>query len=300
MKKIIVLGGGWSKEREVSLNSMEQIYNTLKTFHPNTEKKDIKDGSSLVELLEEVEKNTLVFPCLHGKGGGEDGSVQAFLDLHEIRYVGSGPKASSLSLDKIKTKKLLAEKKIPVLPHEIYSPEKMPHFKNFGNRLIVKPINEGSSIETHLIDTRQKWKTLELKEECFVEPYVSGRELTVGIVEEKGIQITLGAVEVVPKNSNFYNYKSKYTSGETEYIEKPKNINKTIIRNLKKYALIAHDSLGCRSFSRSDFIVDDERIWYLETNTIPGMTKLSLLPLSAKAEGINLKKFLMMIIGSYE
>ena len=300
MKKIIVLGGGWSKEREVSLNSMEQIYKTLKTFHANTEKKDIKDGSSLVELLEEVEKNTLVFPCLHGKGGGEDGSVQAFLDLHRIRYVGSGPKASSLSLDKIKTKKILAEKKIPVLPHEIYSPEKMPHFKNFGNKLIVKPINEGSSIDTHLVDTEQKWKTLELKEKCFVEPYVSGRELTVGIVEEKGIQITLGAVEVVPKNSNFYNYKSKYTSGETEYIEKPKNINKTIIKNLKKYALIAHNSLGCRSFSRSDFIVDDERIWYLETNTIPGMTKLSLLPLSAKAEGINLKKFLMMIVGSYE
>ncbi len=300
MKKIIVLGGGWSREREVSLKSMDQVYTILKNLYKNTEKKDIKNGKSLLELLKKVKKDTLVFPCLHGRGGGEDGAIQSFLDLHKIRYVGSGPKASSLALDKIKTKKILAEKNIPVLPHKVYSSEKKPSFEGFGDRLIVKPINEGSSIETYLIAEDGQWENLALKEKCFVEPYVAGRELTVGVVEEKEKKIALGAVEVAPKNSNFYNYKSKYTLGETEYIKKPKNLNESIIKNLKEYALIAHKSLGCKSFSRSDFIVDNQKIWYLETNTIPGMTKLSLLPLSAKAEGLNLKKFLMMIISNYE
>ena len=300
MKKIIVLGGGWSKERKVSLNSMEQVYKTLKTINKTTEKKDIKNGNDLVDLLKKTEKNTIIFPCLHGKGGGEDGAIQSFLDLHDITYIGSGPKASSLALDKIKTKKILKKKGIPVLPHIIYSNQKKPYFKNFGNKIIVKPINEGSSIETYLIEKEEEWKGLVLKEKCFVEPYIHGRELTVGVVEYGNKKRALGVVEVAPKNSKFYNYKSKYTSGETEYIEKPKNIPVSIFENLKKYALTAHKSLGCKSFSRSDFIVHDKKIWYLETNTIPGMTKLSLLPLSAKSEGINFKKFLMMVISNYE
>ena len=110
----------------------------------------------------------------------------------------------------------------------------------------------------------------------------------------------LGVIEIKPRKESFYNYKSKYTSGETEYIKKPKNLEISIQTKIKKYALDAHKALGCKSFSRSDFIIDDKNIWYLETNTIPGMTNLSLLPLSAQKAGFGFEKFLMMVLSDYE
>ncbi|MBG97740.1 D-alanine--D-alanine ligase [bacterium] len=300
MKKIIVLGGGWSTERDVSLNSMAQTYKAIKSFHSRTEKKDIKIADNLLTLLEEDLKNILIFPCLHGRGGGEDGAIQAFLELHEIKYVGSKAKQSSLALDKVKTKKLMTSKGIPVLPQKIYDKNKKPKFKDFDNKLIVKPINEGSSIDTTLVETDEDWENLSVSKKCLVEPYIKGRELTVGVIETNKKTKPLGIIEIKPKKESFYNYKSKYTSGETEYIKKPKNLETAIRNKIKKYALDAHKALGCRSFSRSDFIIDNKNIWYLETNTIPGMTDLSLLPLSAQKAGLGFEKFLMMVLSNYE
>ena len=300
MKKIIVLGGGWSTEREVSLNSMTQTYKAIKSFHVCTEKKDIKIADDLVSILEEDLENILIFPCLHGKGGGEDGAIQAFLELHKIEYVGSRAKQSSLALDKVKTKKLMDSQGLPVLPQEMYNKKKKPRFKGFNHRLIVKPINEGSSIDTTLIETDEDWENLSVSKKCLVEPYIKGRELTVGVMETGKKIKSLGVIEIKPRKESFYNYKSKYTSGETEYIKKPKNLEISIQTKIKKYALDAHKALGCKSFSRSDFIIDDKNIWYLETNTIPGMTNLSLLPLSAQKAGFGFEKFLMMILSDYE
>ena len=291
-KRIGVLMGGWSSEREISLRSGENIFQSLKRQGFNCIAIDIK--KNFAQQIEHA-KIDIAFIILHGKPG-EDGTIQGFLELKGIPYTGSGVLASAVGMDKIISKRLFASGKIPTpdfasIPTntDIYTSIKEAE-KKFGYPMIVKPRYEGSSVGMKLFrqpnpgslslaikKTRKKFGDL------FLEKFIDGMIATVGIVGKKILPI----LELVPKQQEFYDYKAKYTKGETEFII-PARLPKLVYRKIQDLAFKAHQVIGCKGFSRVDLVVSQKnRPYFLEVNTLPGMTELSDLPAQAAAIGIN-------------
>jgi D-alanine-D-alanine ligase len=282
-KRIGVLLGGTSAEREVSLRSGTAIYNALKGLGYNTV--TIDAGPDICDALKK-EGIEIAFIALHG-GYGENGSVQGMLEMLGIPYTGSGVLASALAMDKEASKKVFLYHSIPVPPFEILSKEQAAKSKDFDLPWVIKPATEGSSVGVSIVKDKKDFE--EAVERAFsygpriiIEKYIEGKEIHIGVLNGK----VLGGVEVRP-SLEFYSYEAKYTAGLTEYILPP-GIDSQVYEKVKLTALSAHNALGCKGATRIDLRVDRQGNPYvLEVNTIPGMTETSLLPKIARLAGFD-------------
>lgn len=289
--KIVVLMGGWSKEREVSLTSGAGIAAALRTRGwSNVSELDM--DRDVARRLSEL-KPDVVFNALHGTPG-EDGTVQGMMDLMGLRYTHSGLATSVIAIDKELTKMVLVPHGIRMPGGRIIKSDSVHREDPMPRPYVLKPVNEGSSVGVAIVtsngnygnpigrDVPGPWDEFD---ELLAEPFIKGRELTVAVLGDEPLAVT----ELKPK-AGFYDYAAKYTDGLTVH-ECPADVPEDIARSMLEMAAKAHRLLGCKGASRSDFRWDDEQseagIYLLEVNTQPGMTPLSLVPEQAKLKGIS-------------
>lgn len=298
-KKIGVLYGGFSAEREVSLKSGAAVYQALVAQGYNAVAIDVGRDLAVVLKREGIEA---AFIALHGRYG-EDGCVQGLLELLQIPYTGSGVLASALAMHKLYSKQTFTACGILTAPFCCYrrgesvSLAELP----FGLPLVVKPVQEGSSVGVSIVrEENQLEDALQLAfnhdDEILVEQYIKGQEVQVGILDDRPI----GAIEIVPKNE-FYDFEAKYTDGMAEHIF-PAHLEQSLYEKAQQIGLAAHRALGCRGYSRVDLLVTTAGDCYvLEVNTLPGMTALSLFPeIAAKGAGLPFEALVSRIIESAE
>jgi D-alanine-D-alanine ligase len=291
-KKIGVLMGGTSAEREVSLRSGSAVYKALQGLGYNVIAIDA--GPDICNVLKR-EKVELAFLALHG-GCGENGSVQGMLEVLGIKYTGSGVLASALAMDKEASKKIFRYHNIPVPPFVILKGERKAERIEFDLPWVLKPATEGSSVGVSIVREKETFdealaKAFSFGPRAIVEKYIDGKEIHIGILNGR----TLGGVEVRP-SLEFYNYEAKYTSGITAYILPPE-IPDGVYEQAKAAALSAHLALGCRGASRVDLMIDaGGNPYVLEVNTIPGMTETSLLPKIAGLAGYDFPRLIEEMI----
>jgi D-alanine-D-alanine ligase len=295
-KKILILAGGVSKERLISLDTGLQVSKELKK---NGYKVKISEPDGNLFRNVKKFKPHIVFNALHGQFG-EDGYIQTILEGFKIPYTHSGVIASSLAMDKAISKKIFIKNKINTPKHIKYSYEKnyLDLIKNIEKKLkfpvVVKPINEGSSVNVFICTKKNILRILnsmKLYKEIMVEEFIGGREIQVAIMGNK----KLGAIELKPKRK-FYDYQAKYNANaKTEHII-PVDLPKNQLNKLMNLSLKAHKVIGCRGVTRSDFKFYRNKFYLLEINTQPGMTKLSLVPEIAKYKGISFIKLIEWIL----
>ena len=296
-KHIVLLKGGWSSEREVSLTTAIGIEKALISVGHKVKSIDLKrDMTQLVEAL--TPKPDLVFNALHGKWG-EDGCIQSVLDMMEIPYTYSGRLASKLAMNKHISLQLfknvglpIAESYVTTIQDALDNPKMLPPY-------VIKPVSEGSSVGVHIVleNTKPNLDPKEWKMDpmVLVERYIPGRELSVAVMGDKA----LGILELRPKTGLFYNYEAKYSDGMTEHLM-PAPVSTDIEEKAKEIALKAHQVLGCRGISRSDIRFDDRKgkdgLILLEVNTQPGLTPLSIVPEIAGYYGINFESLIQWMV----
>lgn len=290
-RHVCVLKGGWSSEREVSLVSGDAIAQGLRDAGYEVTEIDVQPD--IYEVLKKLSPEA-VFNGLHGTWG-EDGCVQGVLETLKIPYTHSGIKSSALAMDKILSKKLFQSIGIPCAPDMIVKTNELFSKDPMLRPFVIKPYNDGSSVGVIIVKDGDEFNQnmdgpWHNTENLMVEKYVPGRELTVSVLGDKALCIT----ELQPK-AGFYDYKAKYQDGMTDHIL-PADLTSSQEENLKEMAEKAHEILGCRGVSRSDFRMDGEDIYILETNTQPGMTPLSLLPEQALHMGISFSELVHRIM----
>ncbi len=293
-KKILVLMGGKSRERLISIQSGQACFNAIKNMGYKTFKFD---------PISQIEKNIkkinpdVVFNCLHGKFG-EDGEVQKVLEKLKIPYTHSGIKSSQNAMDKLKSKKIFLKNNIKTPNYKLIKKISDLDKKISRCKFIIKPVNEGSSLGVEIFEkisqsNIKKIKKLLNKFRILIqEPYIEGKEIQTAVLGNKAI----GSVQIIPKRK-FYDYKAKYlSSAKTIHVIPPK-ITKKLHLKIMKIALKAHKVLKCKGVTRSDFRINNKGLIYiLETNTQPGMTKLSLVPEIAMNYGMNFKQLVSWMI----
>ena len=280
MKRVIVLAGGLSSERDVSLDSGRNVLKALLEKGYDAMMIDVqRPVSGLAATLEQM-KPDVVFNALHGKYG-EDGCIQGLLNLMQIPYTHSGVLASALSMNKQQAKTVAAMKGVDVPAGKLVSFQDIKAGQTFPKPYVIKPNDEGSSVGVHIIrtDADEKAFLSDLSERVIdklflMEEYIDGRELSV-VVTDSG---AAGIVEIIP-DTGFYDYIHKYTLGASTHII-PADIPAKWTQRLMNDAQIVHQAFGCRGVSRSDFRLDEkaDRGVFLELNANPGMTALSLVP----------------------
>ena len=296
---IVVLMGGWSAEREVSLTSGAGVAEALESLGHRVTRIDM--GREVAARLAEAAPD-LVFNALHGTPG-EDGSVQGMLDLMGLRYTHSGMATSVIAIDKQLTKQMLVPHGVPMPGGRVVKSADLFEGDPLPRPYVLKPVNEGSSVGVAIVtdegnhgrpiarDAAGPWAEFD---ELLAEPFIRGRELTTAVLVDRA----LGVTELRPR-SGFYDYDAKYTDGMTEHIY-PAAIPDEITDACNALALQAHRLLGCRGTSRADFRWDDERgvdgLFLLEVNTQPGMTPLSLVPEQARHNGIGYAELVRAIV----
>ena len=294
-KKILILSGGISKERLISLDTGYQVAKELKK---NGYRVKISEPDKLKENVNQF-KPKIVFNALHGQFG-EDGYIQSVLESLEIPYTHSGVIASSIAMDKEISKKLFIKNKINTPKSFIYFFDKKNSdlIKKINRELkfpvVIKPLNEGSSVNVYICsrkDIIKKLKKIKHYKKVMIEKFIGGREIQVAIMGNK----KLGAIELKPKRK-FYDYKAKYnTNAKTEHII-PVDLTKKKLQQILNIAFKAHKIIGCRGVTRSDFKFYNNKFYLLEINTQPGMTKLSLVPEIAQYNGISFKNLIEWIL----
>ena len=299
MTKILILAGGYSNEREISLKTAKSVIYELKK---NKKYKTllIEPDGSFVKKLREFKPN-LVLNLLHGRFG-EDGYIQSILESEKVKYSHSGVLSSSLAIDKEISKKIFTKNNILTPPHIKFSFKNNSNIKNtikkidtnFKFPVVLKPINEGSSVGVYICTKKNFHRNLmKLKKfrDILIEKYIPGREIQAAILGKK----KLGIIELKPKRK-FYDYKAKYsTSAKTEHII-PVNLSLRNYNKVNSIAMKAHKLLKCRGVSRSDFRFYNNKFYLLEINTQPGMTSLSLVPEIAKYQNISFIKLIEEIM----
>ena len=295
-KKILILAGGISKERLISLDTGLQVAKELKK---NGYKVKISEpDSSLSKNINQFKPN-VIFNALHGQFG-EDGYIQTILEGFKIPYTHSGVIASSLAMDKAISKKIFIQNKINTPKYIKYSYEEnnFDLIKNIEKKfkfpVVVKPINEGSSVNVFICTKKNISRILSsmrIYKEIMIEEFIGGREIQVAIMGNK----KLGAIELKPKRK-FYDYKAKYSiDAKTEHII-PVELPKNKLNEVMDLSLKAHKIIGCKGVTRSDFKFYKNKFYLLEINTQPGMTRLSLVPEIAKYKGISFIKLIEWIL----
>jgi D-alanine-D-alanine ligase len=301
-KTIGVLMGGLSVEREISLRSGGNCLRALRSRGYRTVRIDaVRD---VAQRLDETGVE-VAFLALHGRYG-EDGTIQGLLEMMGIPYTGSGVLASALGMNKIAAKKVVRASGVPTPDYcEIGMDRPADSVSawvetELGLPVMVKPLEEGSSLgvskcklaadlATCIVQGRAEFGAM------FAERFVSGREITAGVLERKGRCETLPILELVPKNE-FYDFEAKYTEGMTEFIL-PARLEPAVEEEAQRLALAAFKAIGCRGYARVDMMVDREGVpWFIELNTLPGMTELSDLPAQARAAGLSYEDLVEIIL----
>ncbi|TSB46885.1 D-alanine--D-alanine ligase family protein [Alkalicoccobacillus porphyridii] len=299
--KVAVLYGGISAEREVSLSSGKGIMNALKNrghevvaidFHP--------------ERLDEILnlEADIVYIALHGRYG-EDGKIQALLDMLSIPYVGSGVQGSALAMDKAKSKLFFEHEGTRVANEQIlykYDFNEQDFKLSLKLPVVVKPNQEGSTIGLTIAEDMETLmngikQAFEFDQTVMLEEFISGKEVTVSVLGEQGEEQALPVIEIVPKNK-YYDYEAKYAVGGSEHII-PARLSAEQTAYVQKHAVRAHQVLGCEVYSRVDFIVPEDETQLpviLEVNTLPGMTPTSLYPDAAKEIGLSYEDMVEKLI----
>ena len=323
--KIVVICGGFSPEREVSLASGSAVASALQDAghdvsiadpllgaeqqppeselyktKPGTEPPELEttNQAKAIEMLSSplIKEAELAFLTLHGTFG-EDGTIQALLDSAGLKYTGSNVLASALAMDKDLSKKLFIEAGVPVLEWTMVRDGQMFYSdSDMDFPMIVKPNDQGSTVGFSIVHSSEELdkaaaKAAKYSSHVMVEKYVDGRELTVTILDKQSLPI----IEIKPK-SKVYNYKSKYTPGMTEYVC-PADLPEQLEVGVQLAALKAFNALGCRHYGRADFLLDsDDRFYCLEVNTLPGLTETSLVPKAAEAVGLSFQDLVEKIV----
>jgi len=303
MKKLNValITGGLSNEREISLKSGSEVQRALDPDRYQVSVYDLKDGLS--PLVADASRIDVALIILHGRLG-EDGTVQGLLELLGIPYQGSGVLGSAIAMNKGLTKVLYRLEGLPVARDRVIRQGSPLAIKTvveeLGWPIVVKPNSEGSSIGVRMAKDLKELcafidKAFALDKEVLLEEYIKGREITAGVIGNQSLK-ALPLVEIIPAEEHeFFNYEAKYQEKASQEIC-PAELPESITRLAQEYALRAHKALNLRGYSRTDMIVWGEEIILLETNTIPGMTQTSLLPLAARAAGMDFSTLLDRLI----
>lgn len=294
LTKVLVLRGGTSEEREVSLRSGKAVFDALQARGYNVQDLDFTKESlpQIISIAPDV-----VFIALHGKNG-EDGTVQGFLDLLGIPYTGSGIAASAIGMNKILTKKYLVYEEIPTSEFVIIDKGFFANLSanieslldTIGLPMVVKASTQGSSIGVFIVREKADIadaleKALTFDKEILVEKFIDGTELTAAVIGNDEPYV-FPVIEITSENE-FYDYESKYTKGMCAHII-PARVSDEVRENVMQIAAKVYKSMGCQGYARIDFIVDrDANPYVLEINTIPGMTEMSLVPDAARADGVS-------------
>jgi len=289
--KIGVLMGGLSSERAISLMTGKGVYNELKKNGHNVVSLDI-DSYSLDKIIKS--KIDVAFIALHGTYG-EDGVIQGILEFLRIPYTGSGVLASALAMNKEKTQEILEYNGIAVPEWTVIKEKQELNKIKIKYPVVLKPVCEGSAVGVFIVKNLKEAKNKFLKVKKFggavmVQKYIEGTEISVPILGEKVLPI----IEIIPANK-FYDYDAKYTPGKSKHII-PARITSDITKKAGAIAKKVHELLGCKDMSRTDIIVQGNKLYVLETNTIPGMTAVSLLPEAAKAAGISFYEMIVILL----
>ncbi|PLS22440.1 D-alanine--D-alanine ligase [Neptunicoccus cionae] len=290
--RVTVLQGGPSAEREVSLSSGHEVAKALRT--EGYEVTELDAGPDLMADLRATNPD-VVFNALHGRWG-EDGCVQGILEWMRIPYTHSGVFASALAMDKEKSKEVFAAAGLPVAEHRLVSREEVMKSHPIAPPYVVKPFNEGSSVGVYLVNEAANGPAQisdDMPDVLMVEKFVPGRELTTAVMGDKALTVT----DIL--TDGWYDYDAKYKPGGSRH-EVPANVPAEIFEACLDYALRAHDALGCRGLSRTDFRWDEslglDGLILLETNTQPGMTPTSLAPEQAAECGISFGKLVSWLV----
>ena len=295
-KKILILSGGISKERLISLDTGLQVARELKK---NGYRVKICEPDNNLTKNIKIFKPSKIFNALHGQFG-EDGYIQTILESFKIPYTHSGVIASSLAMDKEISKKIFIKNKIKTPKFITYSYDISASYlikkikKKFKFPVVVKPLNEGSSVNVYICKEKNLIKIVNLiknYKKIMIEEFIGGREIQVAIMGNK----KLGAIELKPKRK-FYDYEAKYnTKAKTEHLI-PVNLSKNNLKQVLNIAFKAHKVIGCTGVTRSDFKFYNGKFYLLEINTQPGMTKLSLVPEIAAHKGISFIELIKWIL----
>ena len=293
-KKILILGGGYSKERLISIRSANAIIKSINNIYK------IKFCDPCHNLLKTIKnfKPDVIFNALHGRFG-EDGYIQSIIETLGLKYTHSGVISSMSAMDKEISKKIFIRNKILTPKYIKLKNNNNINYKKIKNYLnypvVIKPINEGSSLDVYICNNKSllstKLKKMKNYKEILIEKFIPGREIQVAIMGKK----KLGAIELKPKRK-FYDYKAKYNSNaKTRHII-PVNLSKKNYKKINQIAFKAHNLLNCRGITRSDFKFYKNKFYLLELNTQPGMTNLSLVPEIAAHNGIDFKSLISWMI----
>ena len=303
MKKlrIALLSGGISSERDVSLNSGRQVYEALDKnrydivlYDPQTD---------LPDLVANADNIDAALVILHGPFG-EDGTIQGLLDLLGIPYQGAGVLGSAVAMNKLAAKRLYEQADLKIPPYCIVRHGPIPELggcvQHLGLPIVVKPVVGGSSIGMSIAHSEKELlaaveEAFKFDKQVLLEKYLKGIEVTGGVLGNDDPE-ALPLIEIVPGEGHaFFNYKAKYTAGETEEIC-PARISESMTDKAQACAIRAHEALFCRGYSRTDMIIHHDEIYVLETNTIPGMTATSLFPQAAAKAGMDFTRLLDRLI----
>jgi len=303
---VAVVAGGASAEAEVSRSSAAEVVKALRQRHTTVTLLELDED--LAEALADAEPE-VVFPVLHGPPG-EDGTVQGFLEILGYPYVGSDVHGSALGMDKHASKALFRAAGLPVLDDVLVRPDDdLPAATaairaRFGDSVVVKPRGQGSALGTTPMPNggdvlNAIVNALRFGGPVMVEPFAAGREITVGVLDLEGEQpAAWPVIEIVTAADEWYDYQNRYTPGQSEHIV-PAPLTDGTRDELQRIAIAGHRALGLRDLSRADFIVtDDEEIWLLEINTMPGMTPTSLYPDGAGAAGYDFESLVDALVRS--
>ncbi|MGB5424801.1 MAG: D-alanine--D-alanine ligase [Desulfobacterales bacterium] len=303
MKKLTValLSGGISSEREVSLNSGKQVFAALDKEKYTILRYDPK--TDLQRLVADAPKIDAALIILHGPFG-EDGTVQGLLDLLDIPYQGSGVLGSAVAMNKLMSKQLYQQVGLPVPSYLALKRSDTVDPAGISARLglpvVIKPVQGGSSVGMSIVRSEKDLpgaiqKAFDYDTAVLVEAYIDGIEITGGVLGNSDPE-ALPLIEIIPdKNHEFFDYEAKYTAGVTQEIC-PARIDAALTEKARTYAVMAHEVLGCRGYSRTDLMLKGRDLFVLETNTIPGMTATSLFPQAAAAAGLPFGQLLDRLI----
>jgi len=300
LNNIIILSGGFSEEAEVSKTSSLEIEKALKDEIENITIIDPVEFDSYSKMINKIKeiKPEIVFNGLHG-AEGENGMIQSLLALEKIPFTGSGQRASAISMDKYISGILAKYDKIKIPKRRlIYKDHEYDYDsinKNIGFPMVIKPNDSGSSVGISIIKNKSEIErsikfAYKYSEKVIIEQFIDGRELTVTILGNKALPV----VEIIPKDG-WYDYNNKYSKGNTIY-KVPAKLTNEEVMIIQKQAMNIFYLFGCEVYGRVDFRYDGKEFYFLEVNTLPGMTKLSLTPMAAKEAGLGFKELLYKII----
>jgi len=300
MASIVVLAGGNSPEREVSLRSGAAVARALEQANHQVTTSDPADG--LETILPVLLAAEVVFPALHGEGG-EDGVLQAFLEQHDICFVGSGSRASALCFDKARYAELLQNEHIQMPRTELVTQASYEQSPVSQQPFVLKPNDGGSSIDTFIVrnpaarDTEAIRRAFERYEHLLLQELIVGDEITIAILGAESLPV----IEIIPPSDQEFDYENKY-NGATQELCPPQHVSEEIQRQAQSLALRIHQLTGCEGMSRTDIMLDTvNQMFVLETNTIPGLTDQSLLPKAAATAGYSMSelcdRLVTMVLG---